>query len=47
MTRAGGPPLSAAAAAAVRSYDWPVIARDVVKVYETVTLGGIRVKVVA
>ena len=39
--------LSAAACAAVRSYDWPVIARDVVQVYETVTLGGIRVGVVA
>ena len=39
--------LSAAAAAAVRSYDWPVIARDVVQVYETVTLGGTGVGVVA
>jgi phosphatidylinositol alpha-mannosyltransferase len=28
--------LSAAASAAVRDYDWPVIARDVVKVYEAV-----------
>jgi phosphatidylinositol alpha-mannosyltransferase len=28
--------LSAAAAEAVRAYDWPVIARDVVKVYEAV-----------
>ncbi len=39
--------LSGAAAAAVRSYDWPVIARDVEQVYQTVTLGGIRVGVVA
>ncbi len=36
-----------AAAAAVRRYDWPVIARDVVQVYETVTLGGTGVGVVA
>jgi phosphatidyl-myo-inositol alpha-mannosyltransferase len=28
--------LSAAAAAAVRAYDWPAIARDVLKVYQTV-----------
>ena len=39
--------LSAAAAVAVRAYDWPVIARDVVAVYETVRLGGGRVGVVA
>jgi len=32
---------------AVRAYDWPVIARDVVAVYETVRLGGGRVGVVA
>jgi phosphatidylinositol alpha-mannosyltransferase len=38
--------LSEAAAAAVRTYDWPVIARDVVQVYETVTLGGSQVGVV-
>ena len=28
--------LSAAAAEAVRAYDWPVVARDVVRVYEAV-----------
>jgi phosphatidyl-myo-inositol alpha-mannosyltransferase len=28
--------LSAAAAAAVRAYDWPIVARDVVRVYEAV-----------
>jgi len=28
-------------------YDWPVIARDVVAVYETVTHGGVKVGVVA
>ena len=39
--------LSKAAATAVRAYDWPVIARDVVAVYETVTLGGVKVGVVA
>jgi len=38
--------LSEAAAAAVRTYDWPVIARDVVQVYQTVTLGGSQVGVV-
>jgi phosphatidylinositol alpha-mannosyltransferase len=39
--------LSEAAAMAVRVYDWPVIARDVVAVYETVTLSGVKVRVVA
>jgi phosphatidylinositol alpha-mannosyltransferase len=39
--------LSKAAATAVKAYDWPVIARDVVAVYETVTLGGVKVGVVA
>jgi len=32
--------LSAAASAAVRAYDWPTIARDVVKVYEAVRPAG-------
>jgi phosphatidylinositol alpha-mannosyltransferase len=32
--------LSAAARTAVRAYDWPSVAREVVQVYETVTLGG-------
>jgi phosphatidyl-myo-inositol alpha-mannosyltransferase len=31
--------LSAAARTAVRAYDWPSVAREVVQVYETVTLG--------
>jgi phosphatidyl-myo-inositol alpha-mannosyltransferase len=31
--------LSAAASAAVRAYDWPVVARDVVQVYEAVVPG--------
>jgi hypothetical protein len=31
----------------VKVYDWPVIARDVVAVYQTVTLGGGKVGVVA
>jgi phosphatidyl-myo-inositol alpha-mannosyltransferase len=31
--------LSAAARLAVRTYDWPSVAREVVQVYETVTLG--------
>jgi phosphatidylinositol alpha-mannosyltransferase len=31
--------LSAAASAAVRAYDWPVVARDVVRVYEAVVPG--------
>jgi phosphatidylinositol alpha-mannosyltransferase len=37
--------LSAAAREAVRAYDWPVVARDVVKVYETVvpTAGKVEV----
>ena len=47
MTRGRRAELSAAAAAAVRAYDWPVIARDVVAVYETVTLGAGPVRVVA
>ncbi|GAA4241237.1 glycosyltransferase family 4 protein [Actinomadura meridiana] len=32
--------LSAEARAAVRAYDWSAVARDVLRVYETVTLGG-------
>jgi phosphatidyl-myo-inositol alpha-mannosyltransferase len=32
--------LSAAARRAVRAFDWPVVAREVVQVYETVRLGG-------
>ncbi len=32
--------LSAAASAAVRDYDWPTVARDVVKVYQAVLPGG-------
>jgi phosphatidylinositol alpha-mannosyltransferase len=31
--------LSAAASAAVRDYDWPVVARDVLRVYATVVPG--------
>ena len=38
--------LSAAASAAVRAYDWPVVARDVLQVYETVLPGTSRVGVV-
>jgi phosphatidyl-myo-inositol alpha-mannosyltransferase len=37
--------LSAAASAAVRAYDWPVVARDVVRVYEAVVPGAGRVAV--
>jgi phosphatidyl-myo-inositol alpha-mannosyltransferase len=37
--------LSAAASAAVRDYDWPVVARDVLRVYETVVPGVGRVSV--
>jgi phosphatidylinositol alpha-mannosyltransferase len=37
--------LSAAAADAVRAYDWPVVARDVVRVYETVVSGASQVRV--
>jgi phosphatidyl-myo-inositol alpha-mannosyltransferase len=37
--------LSAAAADAVRGYDWPVVARDIVQVYETVISGAHRVGV--
>jgi phosphatidyl-myo-inositol alpha-mannosyltransferase len=37
--------LSAAASAAVRAYDWPVVARDVVRVYEAVAPGAGRVAV--
>ncbi len=37
--------LSAAAAAAVRDYDWPVVARDVVQVYEAVVPAAGRVAV--
>jgi phosphatidylinositol alpha-mannosyltransferase len=32
--------LSAAARSAVRAFDWPAVAREVVQVYETVRLGG-------
>jgi phosphatidylinositol alpha-mannosyltransferase len=39
--------LSAAAADAVRAYDWPVVARDVVQVYETVVSGASHVRVAA
>jgi phosphatidyl-myo-inositol alpha-mannosyltransferase len=39
--------LSAAASEAVRSYDWPVVARDVVRVYETVVSGTSLVRVAA
>jgi phosphatidyl-myo-inositol alpha-mannosyltransferase len=39
--------LSAAASEAVRSYDWPVVARDVVRVYETVVSGTSQVRVAA
>ncbi len=38
--------LSAAAAEAVREYDWPVVARDVVKVYQTVVPSAGKVAVV-
>jgi phosphatidylinositol alpha-mannosyltransferase len=38
--------LSAAASAAVRAYDWPVVAREVLQVYETVLPGAGRVGVV-
>ena len=37
--------LSAAALAAVADYDWAVVARNVVSVYETVVLGTARVAV--
>ncbi|HEY3957500.1 MAG TPA: glycosyltransferase family 4 protein [Streptosporangiaceae bacterium] len=39
--------LAAAAAEAVRAYDWPVVARDVVRVYETVVSGASQVRVAA
>jgi phosphatidylinositol alpha-mannosyltransferase len=39
--------LSAAALAAVADYDWSVVARDVLSVYETVVLGSTQVKVAA
>ena len=39
--------LSAAALAAVADYDWSVVARDVLRVYETVVLGSTQVKVAA
>jgi phosphatidylinositol alpha-mannosyltransferase len=39
--------LSDAASEAVRIYDWPVVARDVVQVYETVVSGGGHVRVAA
>jgi phosphatidylinositol alpha-mannosyltransferase len=38
--------LSAAASAAVRRYDWPTVARDVLQVYETVVTGTCLVGVV-
>jgi phosphatidylinositol alpha-mannosyltransferase len=38
--------LSAAAADAVRVYDWPVVARDVVQVYEAVVAATGQVGVV-
>jgi phosphatidylinositol alpha-mannosyltransferase len=38
--------LSAAASEAVRVYDWPVVARDVVKVYQAVTPATGKVEVV-
>jgi phosphatidyl-myo-inositol alpha-mannosyltransferase len=38
--------LSAAARDAVRAYDWPIVARDVVKVYETVVPAAGKVAVV-
>jgi len=37
--------VSAAASAAVRAYDWPTVARDVVRVYETVAPGADHVAV--
>jgi phosphatidylinositol alpha-mannosyltransferase len=37
--------LSAAATSAVSAYDWSVVARDVVSVYETVVLGTASVAV--
>ncbi len=37
--------LSAAATSAVSSYDWSVVAKDVVNVYETVMLGANAVAV--
>jgi len=37
--------LSAAALAAVAQYDWSVVARDVIRVYEMVMLGRTRVAV--
>ncbi|HEV2451439.1 MAG TPA: glycosyltransferase family 4 protein [Streptosporangiaceae bacterium] len=39
--------LSAAACEAVRAYDWPVVARDVVQVYQTVVSGASHVRVAA
>jgi phosphatidylinositol alpha-mannosyltransferase len=39
--------LSAAASDAVRAYDWPVVARAVMQVYETVVLGAGHVRVAA
>jgi phosphatidylinositol alpha-mannosyltransferase len=38
--------LSAAASEAVRAYDWPVVARDVVKVYQAVVPAAGKVEVV-
>ena len=37
--------LSAAASEAVRAYDWPVVARDVVKVYQAVVPAAGKVEV--
>jgi phosphatidyl-myo-inositol alpha-mannosyltransferase len=39
--------LSAVASEAVRVYDWPVVARDVVQVYQTVVSGAGQVRVAA
>ncbi|WP_338892535.1 glycosyltransferase family 4 protein [Rhodococcus sovatensis] len=40
-TRAG---LVAAASSAVTDYDWPVVAEQIMRVYETVTIGGQKVR---
>ena len=37
--------LSAAALAAVADYDWSIVARAVFSVYETVVLGGARIRI--
>jgi phosphatidylinositol alpha-mannosyltransferase len=38
--------LSAAARTLVRKYDWPVVARQIVHVYETVAVDGLGVRTV-